>query len=52
MLLLLEHVNINVGNYDVAESFYGPKGLGGSIIERGKSKTLHVNIGSFTQFHL
>lgn len=51
-LLLLEHINLNVGNIDVAARFY-LDGLGccPDPDRQAKSKSMHVNVGPLCQFH-
>ncbi|KAK3270295.1 hypothetical protein CYMTET_21300 [Cymbomonas tetramitiformis] len=50
-LLLLEHVNLNVSDPDLARKFY-VEGLGGKLNLVGTNdRQVHINLG-FSQFHL
>eukprot|EP00929_Paragymnodinium_shiwhaense_P077720 TRINITY_DN40070_c0_g1_i1.p1 TRINITY_DN40070_c0_g1~~TRINITY_DN40070_c0_g1_i1.p1 ORF type:complete len:429 (+),score=77.03 TRINITY_DN40070_c0_g1_i1:143-1288(+) len=49
-ILLLEHLNLNVMDRDVAEAFYEALGCVADPT-RPKNKTLHLHCGALTQFH-
>lgn len=51
-LILLEHVNLNVGDADIAARFY-VDGLGLCVdpARETQGKSMHVNVGPFCQFH-
>ena len=47
---LLEHLNMEVGDRETALAFYSA--LGCVVVPDREGKTLHVNCGAMTQFHL